>query len=730
MSDIFISHSSDIERVKQLEAILRGRGWSVWWDDHIRIGGTWRDVIENELDSARCIVVLWSATSVKSGYVKSEASRGSKRGILMPAMIEEVEIPLGFDNAQTARLTDWQGTTDHPELNKFLQSISELLLGGPVMKTEKEAAQIPKDLLERRIRELYSHIESEEEAHRPVDSSGDSASAIEGNGYAGLVRAYLGLYLAMCRRLRANPASDVVDLAVALGEIDGGTTFKKRRLADGSRTELDGSRIIRIDISQVFRLADLLTHPESVKTRKLYEAFTDATQMRRALNQRKAFKLGKLGDLRPVTRIGGSEEFDNFWKIALPELRLKTDSALCFIPYELTLSKHLEGLRCDPDSVLELDSLKASDKIANLQVGGYLRIYPPGIGVISLGITLAFKKAIHIGMVAQIVHDVEALLFVDPSGSEKPYETVMLGIVDQVIEQLFTKGGLSYEERRYRPPTATFSFRDDDGFKPSEMINELAYLMYIAPGNQEEIQSLQNRVQNSLRSPDWRSHQVMAVAGQGVALFLIADSFAKGKKKKRESHIEWLRETHELVSVAAYAQQSLSEEIDLIFRQGLDDTWLPENKDNFDYLSRLLQTMRQVMRAIAAVRWHLEHRRAPELMTFSKRLWTYSNPVDMTSLHQALTYIGDWLATSLENKTEGNIADLLRVLKDIQNMPAPFRAQTDNFDATAESALQQLDADLLSELQQIDQVFEEAGSEDLEQITERLRVMEQRYRQS
>jgi hypothetical protein len=724
MSDIFISHSSDIERVQELAAILRGRGWSVWWDDQIRIGDTWRNAIKNELDSARCIIVLWSATSVKSNYVNAEASEGSKRGILMPAMIDEVEIPLEFRSAQTARLTDWRGTTTHPGLNKLLQSVSELL-GGPV-----EGAQSLKDLLEKRIRELYSHIGSDEKTSRPVDPLGDSASATEDGGYPELVRAYLGLYLAMCRRLPANPASDIVDLAVALSELDAGRRSKERRLADSSWPELDGSRIIRVDISQVFRLADVLTHPESVKARKLYEAFTDANQMRRALNQRKGFKLGTLGSLRPVTRIGGSEGFDNFWKIALPELRLKTDSPLCFIPYELTLSKHLEELRCEPDSVLELDSLRASDKIANLQVGGYLRIYPPGIGVISLGLTLEFKKAIHIGMVAQIARDVEGLLFVDPSGSEKPYETVMLEIVDQVIKQLFTKGGLSYEERRYRPPTTTFSFRDDNGFKPNDRVNELAYLMSTAPGNQEEIQDLRNRVQNALREPDWRAHQVMAVAGQGVAVFFIADSFAKGKKKKRESHIEWLRETHELVSVAAYAEQSLSEEIDFIFRRGLDDNWLPQNKDNFCYLSRLLQTLRQVMRAIAAVRWHLEHRRAPELMTFSKRLWTYSDPVDRTSLHQGLTYIADWLAASLQSGTERNIADLLRVLKDIQNMPAPFRGQIDKPDATAESTLKELDAQLLTQLRQIDQVLEEGGSEGLQQITERLRVMERHYRQS
>jgi len=39
-------------------------------------GITFDDVIEQNLDAAKCVIVLWSRESVKSKWVKTEASEG------------------------------------------------------------------------------------------------------------------------------------------------------------------------------------------------------------------------------------------------------------------------------------------------------------------------------------------------------------------------------------------------------------------------------------------------------------------------------------------------------------------------------------------------------------------------------------------------------------------------------------------------------------------------------
>jgi hypothetical protein len=39
-----------------------------------------------------------------------EATNGQNRGILIPAMIDKVRVPLGFGLIQAARLNDWQAS--------------------------------------------------------------------------------------------------------------------------------------------------------------------------------------------------------------------------------------------------------------------------------------------------------------------------------------------------------------------------------------------------------------------------------------------------------------------------------------------------------------------------------------------------------------------------------------------------------------------------------------------
>jgi hypothetical protein len=108
MSDIFISYSKeDRGKAKDIAEALVEQGFSVWWDRSILPGETFDTVIEAALDAAKCVIVLWSRTSVSSKWVKTEASEGDKRGILIPVLIDDVKIPLEFRRMQAADLKDW-----------------------------------------------------------------------------------------------------------------------------------------------------------------------------------------------------------------------------------------------------------------------------------------------------------------------------------------------------------------------------------------------------------------------------------------------------------------------------------------------------------------------------------------------------------------------------------------------------------------------------------------------
>jgi hypothetical protein len=130
MSDIFISYTrADKERAKLLADAFSGQGWSVWWDRQIPPGKSFDETIENALNSARCVIVLWSKESVSSRWVKTEAAEGAVRGILVPVLIDKVQIPLEFKRIEAADLSDWQGTSPHPEFDHLLKTVASILGG-------------------------------------------------------------------------------------------------------------------------------------------------------------------------------------------------------------------------------------------------------------------------------------------------------------------------------------------------------------------------------------------------------------------------------------------------------------------------------------------------------------------------------------------------------------------------------------------------------------------------
>ncbi|MDB5846265.1 MAG: hypothetical protein JWP29_17 [Rhodoferax sp.] len=149
MADIFLSYNeSDREAVRRLSLALQSVGWSVWWDRRIPAGQTWRSVLAHELQTMRCMVVVWSARSVASEWVCEEATEGRQAGKLIPVMIEPVRPPAGFREVQAADLIGWDGDEDFPGLQQLIEDIGRLIyrpVDSHAAGTTQEPASGPDD---------------------------------------------------------------------------------------------------------------------------------------------------------------------------------------------------------------------------------------------------------------------------------------------------------------------------------------------------------------------------------------------------------------------------------------------------------------------------------------------------------------------------------------------------------------------------------------------------------
>jgi len=131
MADIFLSYAREDEpRARQLATALELRGWSVWWDRRIPHGKDFNAYIAEQLDAARCIIVLWSPMALASKFVRDEAAEGLNDGRLVPCLVEAVRPPLGFRQLQAANLTDWSSAGSHDEFERFIESIAAIIAPG------------------------------------------------------------------------------------------------------------------------------------------------------------------------------------------------------------------------------------------------------------------------------------------------------------------------------------------------------------------------------------------------------------------------------------------------------------------------------------------------------------------------------------------------------------------------------------------------------------------------
>ena len=135
MAEIFVSYAREDEaRAHRVAEALRAQGFHAWRDDELPAHRAYADVIEERLESAAAVVVLWSAAARDSQWVRAEADSARNRGTLVQATLDGSIPPIPFNQIQSADLQRGDDPEAAPGWAKLLASVHAL--AGPPIAVE------------------------------------------------------------------------------------------------------------------------------------------------------------------------------------------------------------------------------------------------------------------------------------------------------------------------------------------------------------------------------------------------------------------------------------------------------------------------------------------------------------------------------------------------------------------------------------------------------------------
>lgn len=152
MASVFLSYDhDDVARAALIASALEKAGHSVWWDRQIHGGAEYQTEIENAVQQADAVVVLWSARSIKSAWVRDEAAEGRDQGKLVPVLLEPVKPPMGFRQYQTIDLSDRRRTAAAAQLDQLLRAVTKTSGRTPSTQQSPSAAVATQSLDRRAV---------------------------------------------------------------------------------------------------------------------------------------------------------------------------------------------------------------------------------------------------------------------------------------------------------------------------------------------------------------------------------------------------------------------------------------------------------------------------------------------------------------------------------------------------------------------------------------------------
>ena len=128
MAKLFLSYSrKDEAKARRFSEWLEREGHDVWRDeDDIGGGASFSAEIEKALKDCDAVLVLWSADSVQSMWVRDEAGFARDAGKLIPLSLDGTEAPLGFRQLQAIGVSQSKGHREPTNAERIRRAIERI----------------------------------------------------------------------------------------------------------------------------------------------------------------------------------------------------------------------------------------------------------------------------------------------------------------------------------------------------------------------------------------------------------------------------------------------------------------------------------------------------------------------------------------------------------------------------------------------------------------------------
>lgn len=171
MSDIFLSYAiEDREKAAKLAAAFEQEGWTVWWDPYkLSPGADHTRVITEELGGSKVAIVLWSSASPRSFFIRV-LLKGFGRALIVPVLLERVELPFELSRFKAFDLSDWDGSLQELTWNMEVPNLLRRVRGLIAKSQPPAAPLISSDALPQHDFSDHRWLEKE---HTDAPSEGD-----------------------------------------------------------------------------------------------------------------------------------------------------------------------------------------------------------------------------------------------------------------------------------------------------------------------------------------------------------------------------------------------------------------------------------------------------------------------------------------------------------------------------------------------------------------------------